>query len=100
MSFRCRVERDALVTTLALLRYKNDKGGFPADMQELISGRYISQLPMDPYSDRPLVYRRTENSFTLYSIGADFHDNGGRHSSGWGLEAQEGDLVFWPVQKE
>ena len=100
MSFRCRVERDGLITTLALLRYKNDKGGFPADLQELISNRYMSRLPMDPYSDKPLVYRRTENNFTFYSIGADFQDNGGKHSSKWGLEAEGGDFVFWPVPNE
>jgi hypothetical protein len=98
--FRCRVERDALITTLALLRYRNDTGGLPDDLQTLTARGYMPQLPMDPYSDKPLVYKRTENNFTLYSIGVDFQDNGGRHSSKWGLEAQGGDFIFWPVQNE
>jgi hypothetical protein len=99
ISFRCQVERDALVTSLAVLRYRNDRDSFPVDLQELVSGGYMSQLAMDPYSDKPLVYRRMGSSFILYSIGADFQDNGGRHSSKWGVETRGGDCVFWPVQK-
>ena len=83
VSSRCRAERDGLITTLALLRHKNDKGGFPTDLEELVSAGYLPELPMDPYSEWPLVYRRTEGGFTLYSVGADFKDNGGVHSPKW-----------------
>ena len=100
MSSRCRAERDALLTVLGLLRYKNDKGGLPADLEELVSAGYIAELPMDPYSEWPLVYRRTEGNFMLYSVGADFKDNGGVHSAKWGAEAPGGDFVFWPVQSQ
>jgi hypothetical protein len=98
LSFRMVAQRDALITTLALLRYKDDKGGFPADLQELVSAGYVAQMPMDPYSDKPLVYRRTENNFLLYSVGADFRDGGGQHDRRWGQGEQGGDYVFWPVR--
>jgi hypothetical protein len=98
-SFRFEAARDALATVLALLRYKNDKGGFPADLKEVVSGGYLSRLPMDPYSDQPLVYKGAESSFILYSVGVDFHDDGGKPAAGkWGWEPGE-DYVFWPVQK-
>ena len=100
MSFRCRAERDALITVLCLLRYRDDKAGFPAELQDLVSSGYLPQLPMDPYSNKPLIYKRTEDSFMLYSVGADFQDNGGKHDPKWGQEAQGGDFVFWPVQNE
>jgi len=100
MSSRCRAERGALITTPALLQYKNDKGGFPADLEELVSAGYRSELPMDPYSQWPLVYRRVEGNFVLYSVGADFKDNGGKHDPKWGEKVQGGDFVFWPVQTE
>ena len=99
-SSRCRAERDALITVLALLRYKNDKAGLPVDLEDLVSAGYLAEVPMDPYSEWPLVYRRTEGSFVLYSVGADFRDNGGVHSPKWGEEVQGGDYIFWPVQKE
>jgi hypothetical protein len=98
LSFRMRAQRDALITTLALLRYKTDKGSFPADLQKLVSAGYTDQAPMDPYSDQPLVCKRTENNFILYSLGADFKDDGGKHDRSWGQGEQGADYVFWPIQ--
>lgn len=89
--------RDALLTTLALLRYRHDRGSLPKDLQELLSADYLSQLPDDPYRDEPLVYRQTGNNFMLYSFGGDFDDDGGTHSN-WGRSERGGDYVFWPVQ--
>jgi len=98
LSFRMRANRDALIATLALLRYKQDRGVFPVDLQALISAGYMTEIPMDPYSDKPLVYERKENDFVLYSLGADFKDDGGKHDRRWGQGEQGGDYVFWPVQ--
>jgi hypothetical protein len=59
-------------------------------------------VPMDPYSDEPLVYRRTDRGFTLYSVGPDFADDGGEpglNADGKPrLWADKGDTVFWPIQ--
>lgn len=97
--FRCRIAADALVTTFAILRYKAEKNQFPESLDQLISAGYLKQLPMDPYGDGPLVYRRQGDDFMLYSLGADFDDDGGVHSR-WGDLQQGGDYVFWPVQKQ
>jgi len=96
--FRCRVAADALITTFALLRYKAEKSQLPESLDQLVSTGYLKQLPMDPYSDKPLVYKRLDSNFMLYSLGADFDDDGGVHSK-WGKYSQGGDQVFWPVQK-
>ena len=85
------------MTTLAILRYKDDKDRFPKDLQELLSAKYLSQLPMDPYSNKTLVYRQTEKNFMLYSLGQDFDDDGGTHSD-WGRYERGGDYVFWPFE--
>ena len=93
----CHAKTDALVTTLAVLRYRHDKGNLPKDLKELIAAGYLSQLPMDPYSNGPLVYRQTGKEFVLYSFNEDFDDEGGKHSrQGW--DEEDGDYVFWPVQ--
>jgi hypothetical protein len=57
----------------------------------------LKKLPMDPFSDKPLVYKRTADGFMLYSLGADFDDDGGLHSR-WGQDKTGGDHVFWPVE--
>ena len=96
---RSKVGTDALATTLGLLRYKADKGEYPATLQRLVTAGYLRKLPMDPYSDKPLVYKRTKDNFILYSVGADFDDDGGVRSN-WGKGKEGGDQVFWPVDKK
>jgi hypothetical protein len=54
---------------------------------------------MDPFSSGPLVYKLTDNNFILYSLAADFNDDGGKHDPKWAGEG-DGDYVFWPVQKD
>ena len=88
---------DALLVTLALMRYKFEKGKFPGNLQELVSDSYLSQLPIDPYSNECFVYKQTGTNFILYSLGEDFDDDGGTHSF-WGSYERGGDYVFWPVQ--
>jgi hypothetical protein len=73
-------------------------------MDELIKAGYLKELPMDPYSDKSLIYKKTENNFTLYCIGHNFKDDGGKifeekgNVHRWGTH-KDGDAVFWPVTK-
>jgi hypothetical protein len=94
---REKIHGQALVTTLALLRHEADNGGFPASLQVLLASNYIERLPIDPYSGSALVYKRQADNFTLYSLGANFTDNGGTPSL-WGEEHEGEDEVFWPVE--
>jgi len=94
---RSRTDTQALITTLAVLRYKSDKGGYPAAVPELVSAGYIKELPIDPFSNNPLVYKQAQENFTLYSFGADFDDDGGQPSK-WGAGEEGGDQVFWPIK--
>ena len=96
ISYRCKVETDALITTLALLRYKVDNNQFPENLSLLIATGYLKELPIDSFSDKPLVYKTTGNDFILYSFAADLDDDGGIPSK-WGEGQQGGDQVFWPV---
>jgi hypothetical protein len=100
---RNKTEVYATVTILALLRYEKDKGSYPNDLQQLITAGYLRQLPMDSFSDKPLVYRKTDDDFILYSVGPNFTDDGGEYSrdskgriKNW---LDNGDAVFWPVPK-
>ena len=102
----CHLKADvqSVPVIIAALRFKIDKGQYPKDMAELQQFGYIKEVPMDPFSDQPLVYKRTVDNFTLYSVGPNFKDDGGqvyRDEKGilrlW--HNKFGDTVFWPVPK-
>jgi len=99
--WRRKTSQWALLTVLAVKRYEKEKGRYPTSLDELVIEGYMKELPIDPFSDKPLVYRKTEDDFILYSLGMDFDDDGGRLGlDGWGRPRiwwDEGDSVFWPL---
>ncbi len=103
IAWRMKTGRQALLTVLAIMRYEKEKGQYPASLDGLVEAGYLKELPMDPHSDGPLIYRRTNGGFLLYSFGMDLTDDGGK----LGLDsrgtprmwADNGDWVFWPVPK-
>ena len=103
ISYRLPTDADATLAVIAVLRYKQDKGNYPGSLEELVASDYLKEMPMDPWSDRPLVYRKTDDDFILYSVGLNFIDDGGQYETNdqgiiktW---AEEGDSVFWPDAK-
>ncbi|MHC4747605.1 MAG: hypothetical protein ACYS18_09865, partial [Planctomycetota bacterium] len=103
ISYRLPTDADATLAVIAVLRYKQDKGAYPEGLEELVASDYLKKMPMDSWSDEPLVYKKTEDDFTLYSVGFNFIDDGGQFGKDkkgnprvW---AEEGDAVFWPVAK-
>ncbi|MHC4221898.1 MAG: hypothetical protein ACYST9_05710, partial [Planctomycetota bacterium] len=97
ISYRTEMEIRASITIIALLRYKANNGKYPSTLKKLVSAGYLNELPMDPFSDSPLVYKCQEDDFILYSFGYDFNDDGGIDSK-WGTSEQGGDQVFWPIK--
>jgi hypothetical protein len=97
IGYRNKVDVEAFITIIALQRFKNDKASYPKTLNELTAAGYLKQLPIDPFSDKPLVYKRTDDGFLLYSFGRNLKDDGGRAGDKqWDVE---GDTIFWPVRK-
>lgn len=70
--------------------YLAKTGRLPRSLQEA----KINSL--DPFSGKPLIYRRTGNSFKVYSVGQDHKDNGGIRNEevkAAGKKVKEFDLV-------
>jgi len=89
-------EQAAVLTIVAAARYEIGKGTYPDSLVELVDSGYLHAVPQDPYSDVPLVYRNTDEGFTLYSVGEDFTDDGGKKHQ-W-LSGHRGeDYIYWPV---
>jgi len=94
---RSQTQNQALITTIAVIKYKIDKGDYPENLSELVTAGYLEQLPVDAFSDKPLAYEKMQDEFLLYSFGEDLDDDGGVYSL-WGSGEEGGDQVFWPVK--
>jgi hypothetical protein len=105
IAYRGRAMHEATVTILALKRWRLEKGQYPENLRELVTAGYLEQLPMDPYSDNSLIYRKVDNDFTIYSAGENLTDDSGKvlikrgEIRRWGDHEDGGDCVFWPVPK-
>jgi hypothetical protein len=60
----------------ALAAYRADRGAYPQDLS-VLAPRYIARVPNDLFTEQPLHYKRQEDGFLLYSVGANGVDNGG-----------------------
>jgi len=97
-AIRCHNRDDAmrrlLMTEAALRLFRSEHGRWPASLNELVPG-LLSKVPPDPFSDRPLVYRRTDVGYLLYSVGGNGVDDGGQRATIFGaVQEQTGDLFF------
>ena len=80
-----------LAAELALRCYQAEQGHPPARLDDLLTN-YLSRVPQDPFSGRPMIYRPQSTNWLLYSVGPDGVDDGGR-PVGRGWQAK-GDLLF------
>ena len=81
-------ERRLIVTALALERYRERQGSYPNSLAGLVP-EFLKTVPLDFMDGQPQRYRRADESrFTLYSVGLDCVDNGGK------LQPQRGDEDF------
>jgi hypothetical protein len=102
VAWRTKTQREAALTILACLRYQKEKGTFPDNLDELVQAGYLTKLPVDPFSPGPLTYKKTADGFLLYSWGMNLKDDNGQAAREQGKIrqfAEEGDWVFWPVEK-
>jgi len=94
-----KAKTEALITSLALLRYKKSENGLPENLEKLVSAGYLRSLPLDPYSNKALVYKTVGDDFLLYSFGPDFDDDCGVRIDK-SADKSDGDYVFWPVDEQ
>ncbi len=103
IAFRGKAGHDAVMAILAVKQWRLEKGQYPASLAELVSAGLLKKLPMDPYSDKPLVYKVTGDDFTLYSLGENFKDDNGERGKDKNgkpiMWSDNGDIVFWPLMK-
>lgn len=62
---------------LACRLYKSRTGHYPQALDELVP-ELLTEVPVDPFTGKPLVYRREGEGFIVYSLGSNQKDDGGR----------------------
>jgi hypothetical protein len=75
-----------LMTLVAVERYRLAKKAWPEKLTDLVP-KYLSAVPLDPFDGKPLRYRKRTDGVTVYSVGADSTDNGGRIDRGSPVKA-------------
>lgn len=93
---RAEQTRANLLVAFALALHQAETGRYPARLAEL-APKYLPEVPGDLFSGKPLIYRRTEAGYLLYSVGVNGIDEDGR----WTDDDPQGDdlRVRMPVPK-
>ncbi len=102
IAWRNKIDAESTLVILALVRYKQDNGNYTETLDNLVETGYINKIPIDPFSDKPIAYRKTDGDFLLYSWGKNLTDDRGQvehDKNGKVRFGNEGDWVFWPVEK-
>jgi hypothetical protein len=72
---------EALILTaragLACKIYRNQTGRYPENLAALVPG-ILPEVPVDPFTGKPLIYRLEGGGFVVYSLGSNGKDDGGR----------------------
>ncbi len=73
-------------TAVALASWRFDHGSdgdeYPERLDDLVP-RYLPAVPIDPFSDKPLIYERREHGYLLASVGQNCVYDGGTDAEGW-----------------
>jgi hypothetical protein len=67
---------ECAICALACERYRLRHKKWPGSLEELVKEKLITKVPTDPYSGKPLSYRRTENGIIVFAVGKDGDNKG------------------------
>jgi hypothetical protein len=76
---------------LATERFRRAKQRWPESLAELVPG-YLPAVPVDPYSGKPLLYKRFDDGVAIYSVGKNGVDDGGLVLAGKDFLRENADL--------
>lgn len=74
---RSLMTKDITLLAFSLQAYHKENGAYPKSLAEL-SPKYAVKIPQDVFAQAPLKYTSDGKTFTLYSIGHNETDDGGK----------------------
>jgi len=72
-----RAKLRSAAAAMAALRFRNDHGRLPASLDELVP-EYMAEMPVDPFSGKPLLFRLLDDGLIIYSISENRTDDAGK----------------------
>jgi hypothetical protein len=90
---RSHAETEMMRLALALERHQLEHGTLPPSLDALIPA-HLPAVAEDPFSGRPLRYRRLDHGYLLYSVGPDGVDDGGRPRDAKDKQQKTWDIPF------
>jgi hypothetical protein len=92
-SLRVKAALRCAVVGLALERCRHRDCRWPDSLAE-IPRDILAEVPLDPFDGRPLKFAKRDDGVTVYSVGADGRDDGGRVIDGPDAKAPGTDVGF------
>jgi hypothetical protein len=93
-----QVNRAAVIVGLALQLYLREHGNFPQTLPELVKGRYLKSIPLDPFGKGESIHYRVAGSpspnAVVWSVGLDGVTLAGKLPIGKSDERSTNDTVF------
>lgn len=88
-------ELRSLIVGLACERYRLATGAWPKSLDEL-QPAYLKELPLDPYTNKPMLFRNLPDGVVIYSVGINNVDDGGAVLTIGGSPKDRGVKLFNP----
>jgi hypothetical protein len=79
-----------VLLAVAMWRYRLKNGSFPERLAQLVPA-YLSAVPVDPFTGRPMRMGKAAGRLAIYSVGPDLSDDGG---TPFDRKTSKGDLTL------
>jgi hypothetical protein len=79
---------------LEIERWRLVHDGCAPDSLAELAPDFSPSIPLDPFDNNPLRYKKMARGFLVYSIGADFSDDGGKEKTGDEADSDHYDITF------
>ena len=87
------VRTEVAAVAIAVHAFRSEHGSFPESTEALVP-YYLGSIPVDGFDGLPLRYSSQGDGFTVYSVGADGVDDGGK------ITGEDGSDLGWQVGGE
>ena len=94
-------------------RFRRETGDWPTNIADL-TPQFIQTLPLDPLNEKPLRLTVVDDQLTIYSVGNNLQDDGGKpltkpvsgepvvdfHFESKATHPYDGDWILWPRRNQ
>ena len=98
IDLRARARLDLARMALHVEQYRIKEGRLPDHLADLTED-YMETVPVDPFDDTPIKYRKLEKGYVIYSVGSDGKDDEGMELDSEGKPLADGTDIPFAVRR-